>query len=364
MTLTRSLAPGTVLEPVSHTHILYYLSRYLLHRAWSLTQITVDTHAIMSSPTFAEHKPFSQAILMSGVSSVFLRTYAHHQNTYDRITNHLKLQDKTGAEKLAALRALSGDEMCAAYNALGGPMGTWNACIDGYFLVDPEALHIENLPKRKYDASIKRVLLGDTEDEGLIAAPILLARKNTYETVRELAIKHLGPVDGPDVLEAYGISSTIAPGPLFQSLVKVISDATWSQPIEAFAKSFSSGDVFYYHVAEVNPFEGPAKGKSHHGVDLLFSFMNYQKHLSPELAKQAEVFSSHWIDFVVGKNPWKPYAQKPDGEVTMLGYGHEGQHGEFLETVKAGYTRLRLAEKLQPRIAAFAGGLRGEVLIE
>lgn len=318
----------------------------------------------MSSAIFAEQKPFSQAILQSGVASLTNRTLDHQQNIYNKITRHLKLQDKTGPEKLAALRALSGDEMCAAYMALGGPISSWQATVDGYFLTDPTALHASNLPKLKYDPSLKRLLLGDTADEGLIFAMGLMAAKHTFASVHALAVAKLGEADAKTVLEAYGISEATEPGPLLGKLLQLATDAEWSQPVEAVAKSFSNGEVFYYHVAEVNPFDGPAKGKAHHGVDLLFVFMNYAKHLSPELAKLAEVFSGHWLDFVVGKQPWAPYGQKPDGEVTLFGYGPDGKYGVISESVKKGFKTQRLAEKLQPRIGNFAAALRGEVIIE
>ena len=192
-----------------------------------------------------------------------MRGLKHQQAVYEKIIDHLKIErDKSPKEKLQALREVPADDLVNSYIALGTPVPSWQATVDGYFLkMIPTA---SNLPLQKYPPSLKRVLIGDCAAEGLIFADRLNRMEWSFGKLEPLFSKLLGGERGQEFLQAYGISENSSTEDLFLSLIKFLTDAEWSQPIQAVAKSFSNGDVFYYHMAEGNPFDGVNKGKSNY----------------------------------------------------------------------------------------------------
>lgn len=223
---------------------------------------TVDTHITMCSELFKSALPFNQVILQSGVGSLTVRTPKHQQGVYEKLLAHLKIDKENPSENLNALRDISADDLVLSYIALGsGPVPAWQATVDNFFIATN--CSVSSLSQQQYHPSLKRLLIGDCAEEGLIFSMPLSKREWTFEKVQSLAIKVLGEQDAQAVLQAYGISTNLSENELFDSLVKLLSDAEWSQPIREVAKSFSNGDVFYYHLTEGNPFDGAHKGRSH-----------------------------------------------------------------------------------------------------
>ncbi len=216
----------------------------------------------MCSELFNSVLPFQQAILQSGVGSLTVRTTKHQQVIYEKLLAHINISIDKHSEGLKALRDISADDLVLSYIALGsGPVPAWQATVDDYFL--STNCSVSNLSSQRYHPTIKRLLIGDCQAEGLIFSMPLAKRQWTFEGVQKLAINILGDQLGIKVLEAYGISADLSYEELFACLVKLISDAEWSQPIREVAKSFSNGDVFYYHFTEGNPFDGAHKGMPH-----------------------------------------------------------------------------------------------------
>lgn len=169
--------------------------------------------------------------------------------------------DGSPKDQLRALRNVSADDLVLSYIALGSPVPAWQATVDGYFL--KQNVEASTLSSQKYHSSLKRILMGDCASEGLIFAMPLQKQQWKYEGVQALAVEIMGEERASQVLQAYGISAVLSEEALFSALIKIISDAEWSQPIREVAKSFPNGDVFYYHMAEGNPFDGPNKGSFH-----------------------------------------------------------------------------------------------------
>jgi hypothetical protein len=166
--------------------------------------------------------------------------------------------DTLPKDRLRALREVPADDLVLSYIALGSPVPAWQATVDGYFL--NKNVTASTLSSQKYHSSFKRVLMGDCAAEGLIFALPLQNQQWNFERVHSLAVEVMGAEQGGQVLQAYGISADLSKEELFSALVKLVSDAEWSQPMREVARSFSNGDVFYYHMAEGNPFDGPNKG--------------------------------------------------------------------------------------------------------
>jgi hypothetical protein len=223
--------------------------------------LLVDTHIMLCSELFKTALPFNQVILQSGVSSLTVRNIKHQNNVYEKVLQHLKIpEDVSSKDKLQALRNVSADDLVLAYIALGSPVPAWQATVDGYFLANNSSP--SSLSSLKYHPSVKRLLIGDCAAEGLIFALPLQKRQWTFDRVQKLSSEVLGDDRGNKVMEKYGITADLSKEEILLSLVELSSDVEWSQPIREVAKSFSNGDVFYYHMAEGNPFEGPNKGKS------------------------------------------------------------------------------------------------------
>ena len=225
--------------------------------------IKVDTHIAICSELFTTDLPFNQAILQSGVATLSVRSLEHQQALYEKIVDHLKIEaDKSPKERLQDLREVPADDLVNSYISLGTPVPSWQATVDGYFLKGIPT--VSNLPLQKYPPSLKRVLIGDCAAEGLIFADRLNRMGWSFGKLELLFSKVLGEKRGQEVLQAYGMSENSSTEDLFLSLINFLTDAEWSQPIQAVAKSFSNGDVFYYHMAEGNPFDGANKGKSNY----------------------------------------------------------------------------------------------------
>ena len=265
-------------------------------------------------------------------------------------------------ERLEQLRRLSSDELVNAYIARGAPVPSWQATVDGYFLTSiPSASKLASL---KYHPSLKRVLLGDCAAEGLIFAMGVQAQQLDFEKVSSLAISHLGSSEAAkEVLHMYGMSAEQTSEQLFKSVIRLLTDAEWSQPINCVAKSIP-GKKFYYNISAQNPFPGPTQGTAHHGVDLLFTFLTYQEYLPESMKGLAVVVAGKWLDFVNGKEPWGAFEGGESGDGVMMGFGESGEFGERKEKEKSSYNGLRLCEGLQDRIGSLAAALRGEVIYE
>ena len=218
---------------------------------------------------FASSVAFQQAILQSGTAPLGIRTLPQQQVSFDKIVAFHKIDPSaTPEEKLEALRKVSADEIVTSYIARGSPMAPWQSTIDDYFLKTPPSY--TNLASQSYPKNIKRLLLGDCANEGLIFSPGFDAAKWDFERLKSLAISFLGAEKAEQVFEQYGISAELSPQELRTNAIHIITEAEWSQPVNAVAKSFSDGPVFYYHITATNPFDGPNKGKysnRRYGVD-------------------------------------------------------------------------------------------------
>jgi carboxylesterase type B len=213
------------------------------------------------SDLFKTALPFKQAILQSGVGSLTVRTLKQQQGVYDKLLAHLKIQADTSSENVRALRNISADDLVLSYIASGsGPVPAWQATIDDYFL--STNCSVSSLASQTYHPSLERLLMGDCAAEGLIFSMPLSKMQWNFDRVQKLATDILGEQDGNKVLKAYGISANLSYQELFACLTELLTDAEWSQPIREVAKSFSNGDVFYYHMTEGNSFDGAHKGNS------------------------------------------------------------------------------------------------------
>lgn len=185
---------------------------------------------------------------------------SHQQTIYDKLLAQFNITSSTAStSQLEALRTVPADDLVKGYICLGSPVSSWQATVDGYFLSD--MIKFSEIPSISYPKHVKRLLIGDCANEGLIFVEKVKKMQWTFEKLQPLAVSILGEANARKVFEAFGITSDALPEALLAGLVQLLTDAEWSQPVESIAKSFSNGEVFYYHVAEGNPFDGPNKGQ-------------------------------------------------------------------------------------------------------
>lgn len=315
----------------------------------------VDTHLNACSELFKQQKPFSQAVLQSGVAPLTVRGMTHQNDIYAKVIKHLGI-DTLGSkeERINKLRSVSVEDLIQSYIALGSPVPSFQATVDGYYLQNLP--RCSQLPKQVYDSSLKRLLIGDCAEEGLIFAHAIQSMRWTAESLQNVATEILGDADAQKLLDMYQIKPSQPNEELFSNIIRLATDIDWSQPIEAVAHSFSNGDVFYYHVAETNPFPGPNTGRAHHGVDLIFNFLTYEEHLSVEQQNLSRIMARHWISFICGEDPWTPYHQKPG---TVMQYGDGGKVTETRESDKLTWEGLRMVESLQDKVTDLTAAIKG-----
>lgn len=225
----------------------------------------VNTHNLIISELFNEAQPFSQAILQSGVGLHHADSLSAMQAKYDRFVSFHKIPPTASpTERLQALRNITTEDFVNGYSALGPPIMPWQATIDGYFIKN--ATSVEDAASVKYDASLKRLMIGDCQTEGTIFALPIQKQQWTFDKLDPLARKLLGDKAAEEFYETFQISKDLTPQQFSKGLIRLASDADWSQLVEAVAKTFPR-DVFYYHISQGNPFDGPIKGMSQSSVE-------------------------------------------------------------------------------------------------
>lgn len=223
-----------------------------------MNSLIVNTHNLIISGLFSEARPFHQAILQSGVGLHHADSLSAMQAKYDKFVSFHKIPPTANpTERLKALRDITTDDFVNGYSALGPPIIPWQATIDGYFI--KSATSVEDAASIKYDSSLKRLMIGDCQTEGTIFALPIQKQQWTFDRLDPLARKLLGDKAAEEFYATFQISKDSNPQQLSKGLIRLASDADWSQPVEAVAKTFPR-DVFYYHISQGNPFEGPIKG--------------------------------------------------------------------------------------------------------
>ncbi|RAO73254.1 uncharacterized protein BHQ10_009266 [Talaromyces amestolkiae] len=319
---------------------------------------SIDIHMNMVSDIFSSRLPFHQAILQSGVCPLTVRDLHYQNNRFNKILEFFGIDTSLPYNKqIEILRGIDTDKLLTSYAALGSPVPSWQGTVDEYYLkILPKYSTIQS---QQYHPSIKRVLLGDVGLEGSIFEGQIRKMEWTYAKVHALAVDTLGSDTASEVLGAYGISDNDS-SDLVSSLVRLVSDAEWSQAIEGFAHGFSNGPLFYYHFELGNPFPGPNHRKAHHGVDLLFPFLTYQDHLPDALKGLALNMANHWLTFIHGGDPWTSYDRTSSEEAVVMLVNEDGKEVEIREVEKSSWKTLRLTETYQDKISYFALRLRGE----
>lgn len=83
-------------------------------------------------------------------------------------------------------------------------------------------------------------------------------------------------------------------------------DIGFYAPLVSIASSWP-GKSYVFHFNEPNPWNGRYHGVATHILDAAFLFQNYNEHLDEPQRVSAKIFGRHFIDFVVGSEPYPTY---------------------------------------------------------
>jgi hypothetical protein len=83
---------------------------------------------------------------------------------------------------------------------------------------------------------------------------------------------------------------------------------------------------------EPNPWPGRYQGVATHVLDAAFLFQNYNEFLDEAQKGSAKVFGEHFVDFVVGAEPYPPYVA---GEGGAMIYGPGEKRQRFVKSSKS-----------------------------
>jgi len=95
-------------------------------------------------------------------------------------------------------------------------------------------------------------------------------------------------------------------------VLKLGNDICFAQAASTLAETWAVAVVpgskaFMYHFNCLNPWDGPWKGETTHGLDIVFALQNYREHLSLGQRRSTERFARDIINFVNGNEPWQGY---------------------------------------------------------
>lgn len=107
---------------------------------------------------------YSQVVLSSGNAVMTTRTLAHQHGVYEKFLEHFSIPPNLSPqEKVDRLRSISVSDLLNAYYCTGSPLPNWQATVDGHLLERLPAT--SGLAQQKYDSRIRRIMVGDCEEE-------------------------------------------------------------------------------------------------------------------------------------------------------------------------------------------------------
>ncbi|RSL53249.1 hypothetical protein CEP54_010502 [Fusarium duplospermum] len=265
-----------------------------------------DLHILMMSDLLRSEALLYQVVIISGNAVMTSREPEHQQRIYDKFLEHLQIPlTLPPANRLARLRAVKQQDLTSAYGCLGSPLPNWQATVDGIVLKKLPTCN--GMSSQTYAPSIKRILVGDCEQEGILWGERIKQKRWTATKIFELLRTYFDPADVSDILRQHDIADGDSGQDLTPKLIKFCGEVEFKQPLYELAANWKNGEAFYYHMRFINRFEGRFKGSAHHGVDLLLFFQTYNHLLSGEYEAAAEEMGKHFIKFISGGSPWDSF---------------------------------------------------------
>jgi len=277
---------------------------------------SVHSHLLSPEPLF------QQAIMQSGT----VRTIGplkpqdpYMANIYSSLATTLGFPANSDPE---ALRALPATALIGAMAQLAGPT------LPVSFITDDTDYEDGFYPKDTDWATpqpfCKRLIIGDCQVEGIIIAKNL---GEIPEADVEILLSDPDSLD-PTYLAKFGLGDLVKgqtiPVPLVHRLVGLATELTFFGPTQEVIEKADSATTYVYRLDRPNGWgPGPFAGVAHHTIDLLYLAGVPKKFPTSDADKDAKLSDAmvgQWVDFVVGKEPWRA-AGKENWELV---YGADG----------------------------------------
>lgn len=261
----------------------------------------------VSNHIFSNINPkFKRAMAMSGLSGT-IPAYpkSYHEKHFQMLLKYYNIaNDEHALEKLREIPEVDMALATSAIEETSRPT-TGNPCIDGWYL-DYNLNFTNFLEPPEW---LESLVIGNTKDEGLLFFPHYTGL--TFDKLLEHFDKFVPRSVSEIFLSLYEITPESSLEDINWNVSKLLGDLTFIFPsyqmLNASAKSNTS--VYWYHFDEPSTLDLKWKGKSCHGIDLLYLFgsrsdMNEsQEHLVSD-------YMSRLINFVNGEEPWEPYTKR------------------------------------------------------
>jgi carboxylesterase type B len=147
------------------------------------------------------------------------------------------------------------------------------------------------------------------------------------------------------LLEGYKFSATHsdATNDAADKVLHFANDIGFYAPLVSIASGWPK-KTYVFHFNEPNPWQGRYQGVATHILDAAFLFQNFHEFLDAAQLESARAFGEHFIDFVVGKEPFPPYIS---GEGGAMVYGPGEKKQKFVKsTMSEDYGRRSTIFKL------------------
>lgn len=174
----------------------------------------------------------------------------------------------------------------------------------------------------------------------------------------------LGTSQSRQLLEQYGLDNhdEISPDCALDRVLHFANDIGFYAPLVSIASGWPNKS-YVFHFNEPNPWDGRFQGVASHLLDAAFLFQNYNTYLDKPQRNSAIALGKHFIEFVVGLEPYPTYVA---GKAGAMVYGPGEKRQAFVKDVKSEDYQRRTAiynlaetsslEKLSSVWDAFMGG--------
>lgn len=131
------------------------------------------------------------------------------------------------------------------------------------------------------------------------------------------------PAEAQRITDAYGVGEADSDEDAFPGVLNFINDVLFFAPVLAYARGWQQGNAYVYYFNELNPWDGPWKGKTNHILDLAYLFQNFRDSLTPEQQAVGNAFAEDFFKFCHGKAPWPALQPQPtqDGGSSLVPSG-------------------------------------------
>lgn len=157
---------------------------------------------------------------------------------------------------------------------------------------------------------------------------------NPLRTFKRRLSRQLTPDQASSLLTHFCLSSSDPRDTTIEKLYVLITDYGFRLPAYMFTRYWSGHhhpqkEAYFAQFAVQTPLEGPNRGRAHHGVDVVLSFLNQHDEL-PETGGFRELeqeIAAAWCRYVYGEAPWRAYDEK-EGERVVRVFDVGGRGGE------------------------------------